>query len=473
MVIPKIAVCPICGKRTYMRIEDGGYLNAYPIRFNCINCRALIKGIYNMSMPGQKGLQLFNAREEECDVDSQAESIRNADYVVEISGELPCAKVKEFDGHLIHSTPFINATQQTDMMDRIERLSYFTKNMEEWRAWKSIAFQLLDEGSTEYVSDALKNKMGAYSYQCDNFLKSLHCLQEVVQEETKYLFYPESQDEKLINLTRDLSKIDRLELHQFVDNKGGTDSLISDYRKVIDVFSAFMDIYPNVLPAETYIRYFNKTGNLGIATCSFEDLKSFYQDAYEALMSLMYIPVCLDNILARGQYIKFDSNITAFVNSPGYRGNKGPDYSRYMGLDNGKKVELINTGEPIQNQVAIQANKDLRNGIGHNNYRYDGISQVITTYDLKKKDKIRLQESLMNIAVDCIGLARSSVIMGEIILFILRQEARSQNMHSALHPRFYNKVEANDRCPCGSGMKYKQCCRRDVEAMKSSMMARK
>ena len=73
MVVPKVAVCPICGKKTYMRIEDGGYLKEYPVRFNCINCRALIKGTYNISMPGQKGLILYNAKVEECDVDANSE----------------------------------------------------------------------------------------------------------------------------------------------------------------------------------------------------------------------------------------------------------------------------------------------------------------------------------------------------------------------------------------------------------------
>ena len=48
MIIPKIAICPICGKKTYLRVEDGGYLNEYPIRFNCANCRALIKGVYTI-----------------------------------------------------------------------------------------------------------------------------------------------------------------------------------------------------------------------------------------------------------------------------------------------------------------------------------------------------------------------------------------------------------------------------------------
>ena len=466
MVVPKVAVCPICGKRTYMRIQDGGYLKEYPIRFNCINCRALIKGTYNIYMPGQKGLILYNAKIEECDVDPKSERILNADYVVEISGELPCAKVKVFDGKIIKTTPFINATNQIDMMNRINRLSHFVKNMEEWKAWRSIAFQLLNEGSVDYIPDALKNMMGEYSYNCDNYLKALHCLQEVVHEETKHLFYPDSEDDVIVKLIASLAVIDKDELHQFVDDKGGTDTLISDYRKVIEIFSAFMNIYPHILPAETYMRYKKPEPLLGIATCSFEDLKSFYQDAYESLLSLLYIPVCMDNILMRTDYVRFDSAITGFINAPGFRGAKGSDYAKYVGLDNGKKADLINNTEPIQMILRIPVNKNLRNGIGHNNYKYDGLTQTITTYDNRRRNRIKMQTSLMDVAVDCLGLAKSAVVFGEILLFILRQELRADNMHSTIHPRFYKRVGQNDRCPCGSGLKYKKCCRNDLSMMK-------
>lgn len=61
-----------------------------------------------------------------------------------------------------------------------------------------------------------------------------------------------------------------------------------------------MEVYPNILPAETYLRYKEKAKpDVGIATCSFSDIKTFYQDAYEAILSLIFIPVCLDNILIR------------------------------------------------------------------------------------------------------------------------------------------------------------------------------
>lgn len=93
MVIPKVAICPICGKKTYLRIEDGGYLNEYPIRVHCANCRALIKGVYIMgSSFDENGLHMYNAKTEECDVDTVSNKILNADYVVDISGELPCKK---------------------------------------------------------------------------------------------------------------------------------------------------------------------------------------------------------------------------------------------------------------------------------------------------------------------------------------------------------------------------------------------
>ena len=74
-----------------------------------------------------------------------------------------------------------------------------------------------------------------------------------------------------------------------------------------------MNVYPNLLPAETYMRFTDKEhSNNGIATCSFGDIKEYYQDAYEAILSLMYIPVCFDNIARRGSFKTFD--IDRFAN---------------------------------------------------------------------------------------------------------------------------------------------------------------
>ena len=105
-----------------------------------------------------------------------------------------------------------------------------------------------------------------------------------------------------------------------------------------------------------------------------------------------------------------------------FRGVCGTGYAKYFGIDNGKKADLINLSEPIQKVLQIPVNKDLRNGIGHYNYKYDGLMQTITTFDYRRGNRIKLQESLMDVALDCIGLAKTSVILGEVVLFILGQE---------------------------------------------------
>jgi len=428
-----------------------------------------MKGIYVMNSASKaKGLSMINAKIEDCDVDPIVKRILNADYVLDISGELPCKKVRNFDGNLIASTPFLEAVDQIKMSERIDRLSYFTKNMGEWREWRSIAFQLLDEGSIDYIATALHNKMGEYFYHCDNYLKSLHCLQEVVLEETENLFFRPTQEAIVLDLLVKLSQLDKASLHQFVEHIGGIEVIISSFCRIIDVISAFMDIYPNILPAETFMRFRNiEQPNYGIATCSFGDIKTFYQDTYETILSLLYLPVCIDNILQRGHFATFSSILVKLFTNNKY--NRLPDnFARYMALDNGMKLEKIQVSEPMQYALNIPANRFLRNAIGHNNVKYDGLTQMITVFDQKEQKAIKLEKSLMEMAIDCIGLTRSSVIMAEIMLFILRQELRDKNLSSIIHPRFYKKAQPNAKCPCGSNLKYKKCCMSDIESLKSN-----
>ena len=413
-----------------------------------------------------RGLFMINADVEECDMDSETLTCRNADYVAEVSGELPCDFVKEYDGGLPES-PFMRSTNCLDSAENhIRRLTYFTKNIEEWKKKKSTAFQLLDDGRIEYIATALNNKIGEYSYECDHYLKSLHCLQEVVLEETKDIFLNPDQDEYVRKIICKMSQVDDEMLHQFVELLGGVHGLILSYKKCVNVFSEFMGIYANLLPAETYMNFKTKEGANGcIATCSFVDLKSFYQDAYEALLSLMYIPVCLDNIVIRGNFQVFDSTYEDILCPK----NKNRDLEWYKKLDNGKRYNKLNYEECYQRLIDFPAKRFLRNGIGHNNINYDGITQIITAYDLKDPNRIKYKDSLMNMAIDCIGLAKSAVVFSEMILFMLRHELKAEGIHSIMHPRFYKGVKLNDNCPCGSGIKYKKCCMNDVEMVLRSL----
>lgn len=180
----------------------------------------------------------------------------------------------------------------------------------------------------------------------------------------------------------------------------------------------------------------------------------------------MYIPICLDNIKLRGDYQQFSEAFYESVKkifSSDKFAKLRDNLKRYTKLDNGVKLTNINYNEPLQKMVDLPANKDLRNGIGHNNIKYDGLTQTITAFDRNNHSKVRLEKSLMDMAVDCIGLAKSSVIIGEIILFVLRRVLKNEGVSSIIHPRFYKTAEPNGKCPCGSSMKYKKCCRMSID----------
>ena len=470
MVINKVIICPICGKKTYLRIQNGGYLNEYPIRINCINCRALLKGTFVMDgVEKQLGLNMFNAEIEECDFEHpsaeksslQSYTVRNAEYVAEVSGELPCRCVSEYNGG-IPISPYLSTIDKIDSMEeRIMRLQYFVNNMSEWQRTKSTAFQLLDDGSIDYIAVALNNRMGEYNYKCDHYLKSLHCLQEVVLEETKYLFVEPQQDNCIHELLNLLATVDKSSIHSFCKEIGGSAELLFSYRKAIEVFSGFMKIYPNVLPAETYMYITDKeNANNGIATCSFVDIKNFYQDAYESLLSLIVFPVCFDNITMRGDFQTYDKE----YNSVRCRQNSR-DVQWYRSLDNGTRINKFNTNEPFQKIISFTGNRYIRNGIGHNNIGFNGVSQIITSYDLKDPNKVTAEISLMEMAIDCIGMAKTAVILSEMILFLLREEYRKDNITTIRHPRFYKNTRPNEKCPCGSSIKYKKCCKTEVDSI--------
>ena len=468
-MINKTIVCPICGKKTWLRIQNGGYLEEYPIRVNCKNCKALLKGIFITS---SSELLMQNAATEEItppkctDADALLLTrMANVSYVAEISGELPCRHVYDYVAGIPESPYLTTATQLESgnaVINRIKRLEHFQKNLSEWKDTKSIAFQLLSEGSIKYLAIALHNKMGQYKYDCTHYLKSLHCLQQVIIEESKYLFYSVSQTNLIKELLDKLSQVDKKQLHGFVEHIGGIEVLITEYRRSVEIFSNFMSIYQNVLPAETFVRLNNEnTKNTCISTCSFSDIKSYYLDSSEALTSLLYIPICLDNCLMRGDYQEYDHSIYQHAKHP-EKAYRLKDYNNIS--HNSEKLKKISLNEPFQSLVNISYSVKLRNCIGHNNYKYDSIQQIITLYDLNKKNKKCGNISLMSVAIECINMAKSSVILSEILLYLVREELRLENIKTIIHPEYYKNLKPNDKCPCGSNLKFKKCCMPELDS---------
>ena len=462
-----VAICPICGKKTALRIQDSSYLNEYPIRVNCMNCRALIKGTYIMAETSSfHGLHLDNAAVEIVDGDRKTHLPIGADYIAEISGELPCNLIRENDGRYMDTPFMVAASHLSNVSEMIDRVSHFRADIDTWRKKRMIVFQLLEEGSLDYLPIAISKTdtpiINTHLFQ------SFQSIQALAVDETQYLYTKDDPKEVIGRMLQVLSTLNQEPVLQFVERVGGTKELIASFRRMMDVVSAFMAIYPNLLPAELFMHYDNKNGvQRGLSTCSYSDIKIFYQDAYESIGSLLHFPVCLDNIIINGDYLKFDELVLNNIQHQNKKKGEKDVFDTYLNQGKGNKYLWLDASKPLQSVFSLPNNSSIRNGIGHNLFNYDPIKQLLV-YKEKKNGREKTTElSLMDMAIECCELVKAATIISELILFLLRRSERENNNHFLTHLSLYECVASNDKCPCGSGKKYKRCCWPEVETYKS------
>lgn len=180
---------------------------------------------------------------------------------------------------------------------------------------------------------------------------------------------------------------------------------------------------------------------------SFEDIKQFYLDIYEVIGEIILLPISLNNIKYRQKFQCVETS-----------NNKINSIDDLKSATKGKKIQYLNQNEFFTEILRIKLNSRLRNAIGHNNYKYNGITQNITYIpNSKKSDKIE-SIFLLEFAIECINLVRGLIILDEI----LYQVRKIQYIQEGCVPKitlkdFFNKVGRNEKCPCGSELKYKKC----------------
>lgn len=129
-------------------------------------------------------LQLDNASVEECDIDIVSLSPKNADYIADISGEFPCKKGCKSERGIMPITPFLDFTKHLESGERViklgKRLNAFLDEMKEWHEKRSLSIQMLEDGELENLSKAVENRIGEYSYRCDNQMKTFQCIHEMM-----------------------------------------------------------------------------------------------------------------------------------------------------------------------------------------------------------------------------------------------------------------------------------------------------
>ena len=222
--------------------------------------------------------------------------------------------------------------------------------------------------------------------------------------------------------------------------------------KIFNILIKTMDIFNYLIPA-LGVEYYEKNVNyveLGMVTCSFDDLKQFYLDTYEDLADLILIPIGLDNIYERNDFEFLDPSIN--INNKSFSELKKEKYKS-------KKFNFRKSTEYFMQKANIRVNNKLRNAIGHNDYIYNCISQEITYIpDSSKPNKVE-NIYLLEFAEECIGMIKSVIYIEELVYQLEKNSCIFDGDIPIVMPNdFIKKQGRNEKCLCGSSKKHKKCC---------------
>lgn len=446
MVFNYLIKCQVCGSITRVRLQVG-WQKEHPIIVTCGKCGTSLLG----------SIQIDQDRPElKFDFDN-ADNVddESADYMVECSGEFPTlkqCKATEAEGIII--TPFIRAMNSMKDDDSYEKfgktVSQLKSTADKWKDYKRIID--LFQNKSEYLVQEIKKEFSGEYFQCrdeSEILRAVHMIE--VQG-----FYSPLKREILDNLSfsGNILRLDTTQMKKLVDFLNSHDGFHLDQLQsvIYKLYGEFIEIYRELIPA--LVIQYCKEGAIdyeleGSTTSTFDSVKQFYLDVYEALGTLLIIPVALNNIKYRSDIHQMNlvekkvSSLDDFI-----RLTKASRY--HFCLEEESYTEFLN----------IVGNAKLRNAIGHNDVEYDTVEQLIT-YIPDPKDRTKKKtEYLLEFENEAVHMFQGILVISEY-LYRLRELSL---MYEGKVPIMFQesikkskKIGRNAPCPCGSGKKYKFC----------------
>lgn len=446
--------CNICGAICNLKYQVG-FLHKHPIRFKC-NCGITIKGEFSDS----NGIALENATET---------TSTSADYIVHCSGEFLTPKMHNTSkNYPMGLTSFILATSMMENYEEFQKVFSSLINYRESRAIHVSAMnELYDAHNTEMLYKLIRTKFDPTerAFPLNNEADIIRAVSAINQ--FQFLGYDNNT-----NLVKELfvscHKKNTNECIKYYNYLASLDELENWKHKTRLLCEQFYSKVDLLLPAIGVDYYKDKSlilnGDFEITTTSFEDIKQLYVDLYELIASLLIIPIGLDNIILRGDFNKIKTvqglNVKSLQDIPAMR-NKG------------NIIKLLESDAPFQSLLCKCLNADIRNAIGHFSYHNEEVAskkgQSIRFYDPKNKDDI-LELSLVEICYDIWCMYKSLAVFNELIhnielqIFIketgiLPSYSTDKALFNRLKTSTPKKIYPNEPCPCGSGLKYKKCCK--------------
>lgn len=446
MVFNTFIKCQVCGCITRVRLQVG-WQEEHPIEVGCGKCGTSLAGSVKIRQD-RPGLSFsFDNADNVQDED--------ADYIVECSGEFPTAKQAEaadLEGLVI--TPFIrymNCMKTDNSYEEfVQAVSKLNATAKKWKNYKRIL--TLAKNNSEYLTQEIQKEFSGQFFQCRDESETLRAVHMI---EVHGLYSALRKD--ILNdlpFSAGILKMDSAQMKSLIDFLNSHDGFhLEELQELVyKVYDEFMTVYQRLIPALT-IQYCKDDSfdfeHEGSATSSFDSVKQFYLDAYEALGNLMIIPVALNNI-------KYRSDINA-MNLIEKNVNSLEDYIK---LTKASRYHFCVDSEVYTGFLKILVNAKLRNAIGHNDVEYNSVDQLIT-YIPNPKDRTKKRtEYLLEFENEAMRMFQGILGISEY-LYRLRELAL---MHDGKIPlmvqeraNWHKKIGRNEPCPCGSGKKYKHC----------------
>lgn len=415
MIDRKIAQCNYCKTKIGLRFQMGYF--DIPFDFCCPECGVHIHGFRKIT--ADDSLNLNNARI----INTVAEDMS---YYADFSVELPHVKITKYESldKILENgfSPFMMVSQlygdeyQNKLIPRVQRFLWFRDN-----TWKILLplYDLYFNNKIELTQEhflqlsprfVVKHKLDA--------LMALH--QSTVLGLNSIL--DDDALTRFMDITPQIMMPDVfLKIDALTDVLGGEAYFTSISKRIINVYSRWIDGFEKYIPAVMLSmggasEKFDKDV-FGIATTSFEDMKSFYADSYELILDFVDIAIGLNNIVVRGDYNSFCTNDD---NSK----NKIANFAEYKSKVKSRRLEYLVDDEPFSARIPLKRN--VRNAIAHFNYEFNASSQKIVFRDEHKNKENSVELFLIDLALFCYDNMRFLVYLDEL-LYALQKVRYTRN----------------------------------------------
>ena len=385
MIDHNFSQCQYCGTKIFLRFQMGYF--DIPFDFCCPNCGVHIHGV--RYLVDKCSLIIHNASVIESEIDDM-------EYYADFSVELPHKKISKlvsFDQIALDGFgPFMAMTRMFDgnsyqiLLDKMGKFLSFRRKI--WDKTLPL-YDLYYNNKIDLASEhflklgkhfIVKNKLDACMALHQTTILGFN---NIMQESTLQKFSKLGEDI--------LRGLNIFKIYEFISYLGGEEYFISLLKRLIKIFSRWIEDFEKHIPmvmlslGEVKDKFNFQTH--GIATASFEDMKSFYSDSYELILDMVEISIGLNNISHRGGYNMFNNTaeVTCFDN--------------YRKKAKSERLKAIISGERYSKEIII--NKKVRNAIAHYDYDFEPSSQIITFIDKYKNKENIVKLYLADLSLLC------------------------------------------------------------------------